>query len=283
MPIYNGKYIAPLWANNAPPAINQTELQAITDTVEDSQIIHGSGVPTQATAATVGQLYVDDITDGIFRCVGVSGNSYDWISLEDNLARPYDPTDTYDQGQYCTWQGILYRAVVDIDPPEADWDATHWTRIFLADDLSAHVGDTNNPHGVTAAQAGYDNTDSGLSAENAQDAIDELAGDIDTLGGEVSALETDKQDAIHTGSISLGAVWSGTGPYIQTAMVTGATVTANSRVSLELTAAQIEALTTDGVVAMVVENNNGVLTVYAIGAAPSAGMNVQCTVMEVEA
>ena len=132
MPIYNGKYIAPLWANNAPPAINQTELQAITNTVEDSQIIHGSGVPTQTTAATVGQLYVDDITDGIFQCVGVSGNSYDWISLEDNLARPYDPTDTYDQGQYCTWQGILYRAVVDIDPPEADWDATHWTRIFLA-------------------------------------------------------------------------------------------------------------------------------------------------------
>ena len=149
--------------------------------------------------------------------------------------------------------------------------------------LGDHENDHQNPHQVTAAQAGYDNTDSGLSAENAQDAIDELAGDIDTLDSEVSALETGKQDAIQSGSISLGAVWSGTGPYIQTAMVTGATVTANSRVSLELTAAQIEALTTDGVVAMVVENNSGVLTVYALGAAPSAGMNVQCTVMEVEA
>lgn len=34
MPIVNGKYVAPTWANDAPPAIDQTELQAISDTIE---------------------------------------------------------------------------------------------------------------------------------------------------------------------------------------------------------------------------------------------------------
>ena len=69
-----------------------------------------------------------------------------------------------------------------------------------ASDLSAHTGDTNNPHGVTAAQVGlgnvdnvqqysasnpppvpdaedigYDNTVSGLTASDVQAAIDEIA------------------------------------------------------------------------------------------------------------
>ena len=34
MPIVNGKYVAPTWANDAPPAIDRTELQAISDTIE---------------------------------------------------------------------------------------------------------------------------------------------------------------------------------------------------------------------------------------------------------
>lgn len=33
MPISGGKYVSPTWANNASPAINASELQAITDTI----------------------------------------------------------------------------------------------------------------------------------------------------------------------------------------------------------------------------------------------------------
>ena len=33
MPISGGKYVSPTWANNASPAINSSELQAITDTI----------------------------------------------------------------------------------------------------------------------------------------------------------------------------------------------------------------------------------------------------------
>ena len=57
--------------------------------------------------------------------------------------------------------------------------------------------------------------------------------------------------------------------------------TAASRVDLQPTAAQLSALTADGVTALTVENNNGTLTAYALGAAPSAAMTVQCTLTEV--
>lgn len=87
-------------------------------------------------------------------------------------------------------------------------------------------------------------------------------------------------DPPKAGSISLSGTWSGSGPYTQTVTVTGATVTASSKVDIQLTAAQIATLITAGVTAMVIENNNGTLTAYAVGAAPSA-MTVQVTVTEV--
>ena len=86
---------------------------------------------------------------------------------------------------------------------------------------------------------------------------------------------------IQLGSISLLSSWSGAGPYTQTVTVIGATVTANSKIDLQPTAAQIAALIANGVTGLVIENNNGTLTAYAVGAAPASAMTVQCTVMEV--
>lgn len=84
-----------------------------------------------------------------------------------------------------------------------------------------------------------------------------------------------------TGSISLSSSWSGSGPYSQTVTVTGATVTANSKVDIQLTAAQISSLITAGVTGLVIENNAGTLTAWAVGS-PISAMTVQCTVEEVE-
>lgn len=84
------------------------------------------------------------------------------------------------------------------------------------------------------------------------------------------------------GSVSLSASWSGAGPYTQTVTVTGATVTANSKIDIQPTAAQIASLISAGVTGLVIENNAGTLTAYAVGAQTGA-MTIQVTVTEVEA
>lgn len=106
-----------------------------------------------------------------------------------------------------------------------------------------------------------------------------LSADITLDASDVGAAEE-----VQAGSITLSASWTGSAsPYTQTVTVTGATVTASSKVDLQPTAAQIANLISAGVTGLVIENNNGTLTAYAVGAAPGASMTVQCTVTEVAA
>lgn len=79
--------------------------------------------------------------------------------------------------------------------------------------------------------------------------------------------------------VNLSATWSGTGPYTQTVTVPG--VTANSKIDLQPTAAQLQQLVDDGVLALYISNNNGVLTATALGAAPTVALTLQCTLTEV--
>ena len=98
----------------------------------------------------------------------------------------------------------------------------------------------------------------------------------------LTAADVNAASAPDTGTIALSASWSGNAsPYTQLVTVSGATVTAHSKVDLQPTAAQIASLISDGVTGLVIENSNGTLTAYAVGAAPGASMTVQCTVTEV--
>ena len=157
MPYYNGNYMAPIWVNNQPPAINQTELLAMSQTIEESQILTGSGAPTQYVSGKVGQRYADTTTTPytIYKLVKAAEDANVWEpdNADGNLALDYDSSSPYDEGDFCIHGGLLYKANTDISSPEA-WNAAHWTRTWLADELAAHIADVQNPHNVTAAQTG---------------------------------------------------------------------------------------------------------------------------------
>ena len=170
MPIYEGNYVAPVWVNNTAPAIDDSELGAMSGTIQESQILKGNGPPTQYISGVAGQRYADMSTN----------------------------------------PPAVYRLLM------AATDANVWV-----------------------------------------------------------------PDAPRVGSIALTGTWTGAAsPYSQTVTVTGSAVTASSKVDIQLTAAQIESLMSSGVTGMTIENNNGTLTAWAFGSAPSGTMTVQCTVEE---
>lgn len=74
--------------------------------------------------------------------------------------------------------------------------------------------------------------------------------------------------------------WIGSNPYTQTVTITGATVTAKTKVDIQPDATAIAQLINDGVTALYIENNNGTLTVYAVGAATTANITVQISYYE---
>lgn len=306
MPMYNGNYTAPVWINNMPPSIGETELLAMSRTIEASQVLTGNGAPTRFTSGKVAQRYADTSTNPytVYKLISAATENNVWV-LDDsngNIALEYDSTQDYAEGDYCLHNGILYRANTDITA-EA-WNASHWTQARVADDLAAHEADHNNPHNVTAAQTGAVGggiiapTESSTTASQSY-----TVGDYFFLGGllyratspipegetivvgtnaESAAMADDVADQkVRVGTVNLSTAWTGTGsPYTQTVLVHGASVTESCKVDLQPTELQLAQLIFDGVSSIVIENNAGVLTAYAIGNAPTQAMTVQCTVTE---
>ena len=68
------------------------------------------------------------------------------------LAPEYNPGSTYEKDDFCTYEGDLYQANVDIDPPEA-WTAAHWNAVSVA---SAFIPNTQK--GVASGVATLDSS-----------------------------------------------------------------------------------------------------------------------------
>lgn len=89
------------------------------------------------------------------------------------------------------------------------------------------------------------------------------------------------QNPVIKDTIVTTTTWLGTGPYSQTVTPTTFTVSSNSKVDIQPNATVLSQLMTDGVTALYIENNNGTLTLYALGSAPTTAMTLQVTIMEV--
>ena len=82
-------------------------------------------------------------------------------------------------------------------------------------------------------------------------------------------------------TVTTSTTWNGNGPYTQTVTLANYTPTANSKIDIQPNAAALSQLMDDKVSALYVENNNGTLTMYAIGAAPTVALTLQVSVEEV--
>lgn len=102
-----------------------------------------------------------------------------------------------------------------------------------------------------------------------------------TSGGVYAAIQGGGGSAVYTDSVTLSAVWSGSGPYTQTITLANYTVTSNTKIDIQPDSTAIAQLITDGVKALYIANNSGTLTAYAIGAAPSTSLTMQVTCVEV--
>ena len=81
-------------------------------------------------------------------------------------------------------------------------------------------------------------------------------------------------------SITLSTNWTGdASPYTQSVTISG--TTANSKVDLQPDATAIAQMADDGTVALYIANENGTLTVYAVGEKPTVELTIQATITEV--
>ncbi len=104
------------------------------------------------------------------------------------------------------------------------------------------------------------------------------SGNVLTSGAVYEAL-MEKQGGMRIESVVLSALWEGSGPYTQA--VTIPDTTEHSKVDIQPDAAVLSRLISDGVTALWIQNDAGILTAYALGAAPASALTVQCSVTEV--
>lgn len=108
--------------------------------------------------------------------------------------------------------------------------------------------------------------------------------EIEVLNDDFDKIDTAlyaKQDKLNQGTVTLSTNWTGNGPYTQVIEIPG--TTQYSKYDLQPGAAVMEEMINDGVIAIWIENNNGVLTAYALGAPPSSALTVQYIRSEVMA
>lgn len=115
-----------------------------------------------------------------------------------------------------------------------------------------------------------------------QDVLDALSANGSVTLAKL-AQEVKKAYSTYRASLTIPyASWTGSGPYSQTITIPDAVITSNTKVDIQPSASVINQLISDGVTGMFFYNNNGTLTIYAVGSAPTADLSVQVTYYETQ-
>ena len=104
------------------------------------------------------------------------------------------------------------------------------------------------------------------------------ARDANQMNGAINEImnSTSVAPSMGLSQITLGTSWVAEGEHFkQTVSLPG--VAANERIDLQPNATVLAQLMNDGVGALYIENNNGVLTAYAVPNAPSISLTIQVT------
>ena len=105
---------------------------------------------------------------------------------------------------------------------------------------------------------------------------------MDNFNQRINETNTALQNITKKTTITLSTDWTGdASPYTQTVTISG--ITANSKVDLQPDATVIANMADNGVVALYIANNNGVLTANAVGEKPTVELTIQATITEVSA
>ena len=92
---------------------------------------------------------------------------------------------------------------------------------------------------------------------------------------------TDGQRQIIVDTVSLGTSWTGAGPYTQVVTIEG--IDSDSKIDIQPDADVINNLMESGTTALYIVNDSGVATAVALGAAPTAALEIQCTITKTAA
>lgn len=151
---------------------------------------------------------------------------------------------------------------------------------FCIDDGTFHI-DSINADGILQRKQINAKEAESLIGYNIATALNSNEAEIPTSSAVMNALSV-AVDAIKpkcTNVTLLSAGWTGdSNPWSQVVTVNG--VTANSKVDLQPTAIQIVEMQ-DNDIALMAENNDGVITIYAIGSKPTADYIMQALITEV--
>ena len=80
------------------------------------------------------------------------------LTYAKNIAEEYDPTATYAIGDFCTYEGVLYKCVTAITTAEA-WTAAHWTSTLIVDEFGTGGGASVTLGTTTPSDASGENGD----------------------------------------------------------------------------------------------------------------------------